>query len=191
MPIHRINVRRLGGRVIARIRVLPQRLRAHRSTVPFLMCPLHPFYTPRHLPRLIPPVYLPMSCMRPLVPPRRLLFTSMRTEGSSSPPARAAVYLVLASLEQHPPPHPPLPHPRVSHTRLNDNNNHRCRRLHHSLTLVPKRDHHQRGTSILLLAHAKGCPQGTSHSIIPFRPCIYRSQKQVAFSAPARTNTRQ
>jgi hypothetical protein len=159
MPIHRISVRRLGGRVIARIRVLPLRLRAHRSTAPFLICLPHPFYTRRHLPRLIPPVYLPTSCMRPLIPPRHLLFTSMRTEGSSSSlPARAAVYLVLASLEQHHPHPPPLPLLRVSHTRLNDNNNLRCRRSHRSLTLVLKRDHHQRGTSTLLarlLAHAK------------------------------------
>ena len=144
--------------MIARIRVLPLRLRAHRSTAPFLMCPPHPFYTPRHLPRLMPPVYLPMSCMRPLIPPQRLLFTSMRTERSSSQPPRAAVYLVLASLEQRPPPHPLLPLLRVSHTRLNDNNNHRHRRFHRSLTLVLKRDHHQRGTFTLLarlLAHAK------------------------------------
>jgi hypothetical protein len=151
MPIHRISVRRLGGRVIAIIRVLPLRLRAHRSTAPFLMCPPLPFYTPRHLPRLIPPVYLPMNCMPQLIPHRRLLFTSMRTEGSSSssPPARAAVYLVLASLEEHHL-HPRLPLLHFSRTRLNDNNNHRCRRLHRSLTLVLKRDHHQRGTSILL-----------------------------------------
>ena len=145
MPIRRISVRRLGGRVIARIRVLPLRLRAHRSTALFLMCPPRPFYTPRHLPPSIPLVYLPMNCMRLPIPPRRLLFTSMRTEGSSSssPPARAAVYLVLASLEQHHHHHPPLLLLRFSHTRLNDNYNHRCRRWHRSLTLVLKRDRHQ------------------------------------------------
>lgn len=148
-PIHRINVRKLGGRVIARIRVLPLRLRAHRSTAPFQMCPPPPFYTPRHLPRLI----TPMTCTRRLIPRPRLLFSSMRTEGSNSSSSllvRAPIYLVLASLEQH---HHRSPRLRVSHTRLN-----KCRRFHRSLTLVLKRDHHQRGTSTLLaplLARAK------------------------------------
>ena len=132
LPIHRISVRKPGGRVIARIRVLPQRLRAHRSTAPFLMYPPPPFYTLRHLPRSIPP----MSCIRPLIPHPRLLFSSMGTEGSSSnrsPLARAVIYLVQASLEQY---HPLLSLLRVSHKHL------RCRRLRRTLTLVLQRDHH-------------------------------------------------
>jgi hypothetical protein len=150
IPIHRINVRRLGARVIARTtRVLPQRPRAHRSTAPFLMCPPLPFCSHRHLPRLIHMVYLPMTCTRRLIPSRRPSFSSVRTgrsSSSSSPRARAAVYLVLGSLEhQHQPPLPLLLR-RVSHTRLNDSNNNsnRCsRRMHRrSLTLILKRDHH-------------------------------------------------